>query len=91
VSDEFNARHPERNPITHSVVGKLVKKFKEIGSVVDKPRVGRLSVGEDIRTGVIAKFHAHSQWFQAFRTSCIIQLREIWNENKTKTMRDKTL
>jgi hypothetical protein len=29
AADEFNARHPERNPITHSAVGKLVKKFKE--------------------------------------------------------------
>jgi transposase len=63
VGDEFNARHPERNPITHSAVRKLVKKFKETGSVVDKPRVGRPSVGEDIRTGVIAKFHARSHWF----------------------------
>jgi transposase len=39
VADEFNARHPERNPITHSAVGKLMKKFKETGSVVDKARV----------------------------------------------------
>jgi transposase len=47
VADEFNGRHPERNPITHSAVGKLVKKLKETGSVVDKPRVGRPSVGVD--------------------------------------------
>jgi hypothetical protein len=63
-----DARHPERNPTTRSAVGKLEKKFKETGSVVDKPRVGRPSVGEDNRTGVIAKFHAHSHWFQTFRT-----------------------
>jgi transposase len=68
VQDEFNDRHPERNPVTHSAVWKLVKKFKETGSVVDKPRVGCPSVGEDIRTGVIAKFHAHSYWFRTFRT-----------------------
>jgi hypothetical protein len=68
VADEFNGRHPERNPITHSAVRKLVKKFKETGSVINKPPVGRPSVGEDIRTGVIAKFHAHSHWFQTFRT-----------------------
>jgi hypothetical protein len=37
VADELNARHPESNPITHSAVGNLVKKFKETGSVVDKP------------------------------------------------------
>jgi hypothetical protein len=35
VADEFNARHPERNPITHSALGKLVKKFKETRSVVE--------------------------------------------------------
>jgi transcriptional regulator len=33
VADEFNARHPERNPITHKAVGKLVKKFKETSMV----------------------------------------------------------
>jgi hypothetical protein len=60
VADEFNARHPERNSVAHSAVGKLMKKFKETGSVVEKTRVVRPSVGEDIRTGVIAKFHAHS-------------------------------
>jgi hypothetical protein len=27
VANEFNARHPERNPITLRAVGKLVKKF----------------------------------------------------------------
>jgi hypothetical protein len=48
VADEFNVIHPERNPITHSAVGKLVKKFKETGSVANKPLVGRPSVGEDI-------------------------------------------
>jgi transposase len=61
VADEFNDRHPQRNPITHSAVGKLVKKFKETGSVVDKPRVGRPSLGEEVRIGVIAKFHASPQ------------------------------
>jgi hypothetical protein len=71
VADEFKARHPEKNPITHSAMGKLVKKFKETGSV-EKPQVGRPSVGEDIRTGLTAKFHAHSHWLQTFRTFCII-------------------
>jgi hypothetical protein len=69
VADEFSARHPERNPITHGAVGELVKKFKETGSVVDEPRVDSPSVGEDIRTAVIVTFHAHSHWFQIFRTA----------------------
>jgi hypothetical protein len=73
VADEFNARHPERNPITHSTVRKLVKKFKETGSVINKPRVGRPSVGDNIRTGVIAKVHAHSHWFQTFQTPVVFK------------------
>jgi hypothetical protein len=81
VADEFNARHPERNPITHSAVGKLVQKLKETGSVVDKPRVTRPSVGEDIRTGVIDRFHAHSHWFQTFRTPCTLKTRILKSES----------
>jgi hypothetical protein len=57
-------------------VGKLVKKFKETWSVFDKPRVGRTSVGDDIPTGVIAKFHTHSHWFHTFRTSCTTYMRK---------------
>jgi hypothetical protein len=33
VADEFNARHPERNPITHSAVGKHGKAAKKMGRV----------------------------------------------------------
>jgi hypothetical protein len=62
VADAFNARHPERNSIRN--------KFKETGSVVDKPQAGRPSGGKDIQTGLIAKFHAHSHWFHTFRTPC---------------------
>jgi hypothetical protein len=50
-----------------------MKKFKETGFVIDKPQVGRPSVCEDIRTGVIAKSNAHSHWFQTFRTLHIVQ------------------
>jgi hypothetical protein len=31
--DEFNARHPERNPITHSGVGKHGKTAEKMGTV----------------------------------------------------------
>jgi hypothetical protein len=33
VADEFNARHRERNPITHTAVWKLVNKFKGTNTV----------------------------------------------------------
>jgi transposase len=39
---EFNARHPERENISHVAVFKLLKKFHETGSVHDnKDRPGR--------------------------------------------------
>jgi hypothetical protein len=58
VANEFNARHPKRNPIIYSTDGKLVKKFKETVSVADKPRCGHPSVGEDTQIHVIANVHA---------------------------------
>jgi hypothetical protein len=33
VADEFNARHPERNPITHSAVGKHGKAAEKMRRV----------------------------------------------------------
>ena len=38
IAEEFNFRHPYRQPIYFTAVGKLVTKFKETGSVLDKPR-----------------------------------------------------
>jgi transposase len=38
IADDFNARHPRRTTISLSTVGKVVRKFKETGSVLDKPR-----------------------------------------------------
>jgi transposase len=58
VAEEFNTRHPEKNPETQSTVSKLVSKFKETGSVADKRRSGRPPVAEEIREGVVAKVHA---------------------------------
>jgi transposase len=58
VAQEFNTRHPEKNPTTQSTIRKLVSKFKETGSVADKRRSGRPPVAEEIREGVVAKFHA---------------------------------
>lgn len=41
IADDFNRRHPERQPITHGAVGKLIAKFKETGRVDDRERSGR--------------------------------------------------
>ncbi|MPC34374.1 hypothetical protein E2C01_027760 [Portunus trituberculatus] len=40
IAEEFNLRHPHRQPIYFSAVGKLIKKFRETGSVLDKLRSG---------------------------------------------------
>ncbi|CAI9725921.1 KEOPS complex subunit TP53RK isoform X1 [Octopus vulgaris] len=41
IAEEFNLRHPYRQPIYFTAVGKLINKFKETGSVLDKPRSER--------------------------------------------------
>jgi transposase len=58
IADDFNARHPRRTPIGFSTVGKVVRKFKETGSVMDKPRSGRPSVSDETKETIMAKFTA---------------------------------
>jgi transposase len=41
VAAEYNGHHPDRRPITHDTVTKLVAKFKKNGSVDDQRRSGR--------------------------------------------------
>ena len=42
IADDFNNRHPERMPIAHGTVGKLIAKFKETGRVEDREVVHSL-------------------------------------------------
>jgi transposase len=59
IANDFNARHPRMTPIFFGTVGKVVRKFKETGSVLDKPRSGRPTVMDDkTREAVIAKVTA---------------------------------
>ena len=42
VSKEFNRTHPEqRNPLSHSTVIRIIKRFQETGSVADRERCGQ--------------------------------------------------
>ena len=41
VAEEFNNRHPERGPLSHSTVSRLIQRFIETGSVADRQRSGR--------------------------------------------------
>jgi transposase len=58
VAHEFNRRHPERNPVSHSAAVKLFNNFKESGSVADTPCSGRPSTSEEVRETVMAKLSA---------------------------------
>jgi transposase len=56
IAAEFNARHPERENISHIAVFKFLKKFNGTGSVHDKDRPGRprTATAEDMATAVEA-------------------------------------
>ena len=41
VADEFSRLHPDREPINKSSVSRLLSKFKDTGSVLDRKRSGR--------------------------------------------------
>ena len=55
IAEEFNLRHPHRQPFYFTTVGKLVTKFKETGSVLDKPRSGRTKTADKTKEVVMAK------------------------------------
>ncbi|CAI9720310.1 hypothetical protein OCTVUL_1B026826 [Octopus vulgaris] len=58
IAEEFNLRHPYRQPIYFTAVGKLIKKYKERGSVLDKPRSGRPKTSDETKEAVMAKVSA---------------------------------
>uniref|UniRef100_UPI00358F3526 uncharacterized protein isoform X2 n=1 Tax=Myxine glutinosa TaxID=7769 RepID=UPI00358F3526 len=57
VAEEFNRLHPDRAPITHSCVDKLAAKFRETGSIEDKPRSGPLRTSTDDHTATASLAH----------------------------------
>ncbi|CAI9738852.1 KEOPS complex subunit TP53RK isoform X1 [Octopus vulgaris] len=58
IAEEFNLPHPCRQPIYFTAVRKLIKKFKETGSVSDKPRSGRPKTSDETKEAVEAKVSA---------------------------------
>ncbi|CAI9724917.1 uncharacterized protein LOC126412052 [Octopus vulgaris] len=58
IAEEFDLRHPYRQPIYFTAVGKLIKTFKETGSVLDKPRSGRPKTSDETKEAVMAKVSA---------------------------------
>ena len=39
VAKKFNRIYPDREPISHTTIGRLILKFRETGSVLDKPNL----------------------------------------------------
>ena len=54
VAEQFNRNHPHQN-VSHTSVGRLIKKFRETGSVVDKKRSGRPGLSSETRAQVLEK------------------------------------
>ena len=55
VAEKFNRIYPDCEPISNSTVGRMIFKFRETGSVLDKPRNGPPTVSDETRVRVIKK------------------------------------
>ncbi|KAG9487807.1 hypothetical protein GDO78_007542 [Eleutherodactylus coqui] len=56
IAADFNTRHPDMRPISNSTVHKIITKFRETGSIVDRQRTGRprSARSEEVATNVLA-------------------------------------
>ena len=55
VAEKFDRIHPDHERISHMTVGRLILKFCETGSVLDKPRSGPPRVSDKTRIRIIEK------------------------------------
>ena len=53
VAEKCNEIYSDREPISHKTVGRLILKFHETGSVLDKPRSGPPRVSDETQIRVI--------------------------------------
>ena len=60
VAKKFNRIYPDREPISHTTIGRLILKFRETGSVLDKPKSGYSRVSDETRRRVIEKVESSS-------------------------------
>lgn len=72
VAETFNSKHEGMN-VSHTAVGRLLAKFKEIGSVHDKERSGRPRVSDETRTAILDKIE-QSPKKSVRRSSCEINV-----------------
>ena len=54
VAEQFNRNHPHEN-VSHTSVSRLINKFRETGSVIDKKRSGRPGLSAETRAQVLEK------------------------------------
>jgi transposase len=56
VAEAFNRLNPDRSPAHQVTVGRLIKRFKDTGSVADRPRSGRRrsATSEEMSAAVLA-------------------------------------
>ena len=52
---------PDREPISHTTVGHLITKFRQTGSVLDKPRSDSPKLSDEIRVRVVEKVENSSK------------------------------
>ncbi|KAJ4426085.1 hypothetical protein ANN_26894 [Periplaneta americana] len=53
----FNGMHPDCNPIPHTTMTRIVRKFTETGNVKDLPRSGRPKSATDDNTSLDVLLH----------------------------------
>lgn len=56
VCELFNNVHQERRPISRSTVSKIISKFRETGSVRDKPKSGRPKICDETKLNVLLSY-----------------------------------
>ena len=54
VAEQFNRNHSHKN-VSHTSVDRLINKFRETGSVLDKKRSGRPGLSAETRAQVLEK------------------------------------
>ena len=54
VAEQFNRNHPHEN-VSHTSVDRLINKFRETGSILDKKQSGRPGLSAETRAQVLEK------------------------------------
>ena len=75
IAEEFNCRHPNRQPVCFTAVRKLINKFEEAGSVLDKRRSRRPKMSDETKETVLAKVYT-SPRKSLCRTSTALSVAE---------------